>query len=156
MLLSDHFVISFDLLLRKPVREKREIISRNIRALDMHDFRTDVHNLLGSATQSNSTDPLGIYNTCLRQLLDRHAPLVTRTVTDRTSVPWMTLEIKQAKAQLCLAERKWSESGLAVHREIYVKQRYLVSNMISKAKKNFLCHNIVHCGNSRELFRLSS
>ena len=79
MLLSDHFVISFDLLLRKPVREKRKIISRNIRAIDMHDFRTDVHNLLGSATQSDSTDPLGVYNTCLRQLLDRHAPLVTRT-----------------------------------------------------------------------------
>ena len=113
MLLSDHFVISFDLLLRKPVREKRKTISRNIGAIDMHDFRADVHNfradvhnLLGSATQSDSTDPLGVYNTCLRQLLDRHAPLVTRTVTDRTSAPWMTLEIKQAKVQRRLAERK--------------------------------------------------
>ena len=28
----------------------------------MHDFRTDVHNLLGSATQSDSTDPLGVCN----------------------------------------------------------------------------------------------
>ena len=55
MLRSDHFAISFDLL-RKPVREKRKIISRNI-TIDMHDFRTDVHKLLGSATQSNSTDP---------------------------------------------------------------------------------------------------
>ena len=51
MLLSDHFVISFDLLLRRPVREKRKII----RAIDMYDFRPDVLNLLGSATQSNST-----------------------------------------------------------------------------------------------------
>ena len=48
----------------------------------MHDFRTDVHNLLGSATQSNSTDPLGVYDTCLHKLLDRHAPRVTRTVMD--------------------------------------------------------------------------
>ena len=63
MLLSDHFVIYFDLLLRKPTREKKKIISRNIRAIDMHDIRTDIHNLLGSATQSNSTDSLGIYNT---------------------------------------------------------------------------------------------
>ena len=156
MLLSDHFVISFDLLLRKPVREKRKIISRNIRAIDMHDFRMDVHNLLGSATQSDSTDPLGVYNTCLRQLLDRHAPLVTRTVTDCTSAPWMTLEIKQAKVQRRLAERKWRGSGLAVHREIYVKQGKLVSNMISKAKKDYLCDKIVNCGSSRELFRLSS
>ena len=105
MLLSDHFVISFDLLLRKSVREKKKIISRNIRAIGMYVFRTDVHNLLGSATQSNSTDPLGVYNTCLRQLLDRHAPLVTRTVTDRMSAPWMTLEIKQVKVQRRLAER---------------------------------------------------
>ena len=122
----------------------------------MHDFRTDVHNLLGSATQSDSTDPLGVSNTCLRQLLDRHAPLVTRTVTDRSSAPWMTLEIKQAKVQRRLAERKWRESGLAVRREIYVKQCDLMSNMISKAKKDYLCDKIVNCGSSRELFRLSS
>ena len=122
----------------------------------MHNFRTDVHNLLGSATQSNSTDPLGVYNTRLRQLLDRHAPLVTRTVTDRTSAPWMTLEIKQGKVQRRLAERIWRESGLAVHREIYVKQRNLVSNMINEAKKDYLCHKIVNCGSSRELFHLSS
>ena len=106
MLLSDHCVISFDLLLRKPIREKRKIISRNIGAIDMHDFTIDVHKL-GSATQSDSTDPLGVYNTCLRRLLDRHAPLVTCTVTDRTSAPWMTLEMKQAKVQRRLAERKW-------------------------------------------------
>ena len=149
MSLSDHFVISFDLLLRKPVREKRKIISRNIESTDMHDFRTDVPNLLGSATQSDSTDPLGVYNTCLRQLLDRYAPLVTRTVTNRTSAPWMTLEIKQAKVQRRLAERKWCESGLAVHRAIYVKHRSLVSNMISKAKKDYLCHKIVYCGSFR-------
>ena len=68
----------------------------------------------------------------------------------------MTLEIKQAKVQRRLAERKWRESGLAIHREIYVKLRNLVSNMISKAKKDYLCDKIVNCGSSRELFRLSS
>ena len=155
MLLSYHFVISFDLLFRKPVREKRRIISRNIRATDMHDFRTDVHSLLGSFPQSDSCDPLGVYNTCLRQLLEGHAHLVTRYVTGRISAPWMTLEIKQAKVQRRLAERKWRESGLAAHREIYVKQCNLVSNMIRKAKKDYLCDKIVNCGSSRELFRLS-
>ena len=65
------------------------------------------------------------------------------------------MEIKHAKVQRRLAERKWRESGLAVHREIYVKQ-LLVSNMISKAKKDYLCHKIVNCGSYRELVRLSS
>ena len=38
----------------------------------------------------------------------------------------------------------------------FVKQRNLVSNMISKAKKDYLCDKIVNCGSSRELIRLSS
>ena len=35
MLLSDHFVISFDLLLRKPGRVTKKVTSRNIRSVDM-------------------------------------------------------------------------------------------------------------------------
>ena len=81
MLLSDHLVISFDLSLRKPVRDKQKIISLNIRPIDMHVFKTDVYNLRESAAQSASADSLSVYDTCLRQPLDRHAPLVTRTVT---------------------------------------------------------------------------
>ena len=119
MLLSDHFVISLDLLLRKTgQREKEDNLTKTSELLICMILGRMFINLLGSATQSDSTDPLGVYNTCLRQLLDRHAPLVTRTVTDRTSAPWMTLEIKQAKVQRRVAERKWRESGLAVHREI--------------------------------------
>ena len=68
----------------------------------------------------------------------------------------MTLEIKQAKVQRLLAKRKWRESGLTVHREIYVNQRNLVSNMISKAKKDYFYHKIVNCGTSWELLRISN
>ena len=68
----------------------------------------------------------------------------------------MTLEIKQAKVQQRVAERKWRESGLTVLREIYVKQRSLVSNMTIKAKKDYLCNKIENCSSSRKLFRLSS
>ena len=37
MLLSDCFVISFDLLLRKPGRVTKKVTSRNIRSVDVHD-----------------------------------------------------------------------------------------------------------------------
>ena len=73
MLLSDHFVISFDLLLRKPGRVTKKVTSRTIRSVDMHVFRTDLRNVLVSVTQSESADPLSVYNTCLRQVLDHHA-----------------------------------------------------------------------------------
>ena len=65
--------------------------------------------------------------------------LVTRTVTDRTSAPWMTLEVKQAKVERRIAERKWRQSALTVLREIYAKQCSLVLNLRSKAKKDYTC-----------------
>ena len=156
MLLSDHFVISFDLLLRKPGRVTNKVTSRNIRSVDMYAFRTDFRNVLECATQSESADPLSVYNTCLHQALDRHAPLVTRTVTDRTSAPWITLEVKQAKVERRIAERKWRQSSLTVHSKIYAKQRNLVSNLISKAKKDYICEKIIDCDSSWELLRLSN
>ena len=45
---------------------------------------------------------------------------------------------------------------MTLRREIYVKQRSLVSNMISKAKKDYLCHRIVNYGSFLELVRLST
>ena len=134
----------------------KKVKSRNIRSVDMYAFRTDLCNVLESATQSESADPLSVYNTCLRQALDHHAPLVTRTVTDRTSAPWTTLEVKQAKVERCIAERKWCQSGLTVHREIYAKQRNVVSNLIRKAKKDYICEKNIDCDSSCELFRLSN
>ena len=39
---------------------------------------------------------------------------------------------------------------------LIAKQRNLVSNLIRKAKKGYICEKIVNCDSSRELFRLSN
>ena len=57
VLLPEHFVISFDVLLRKPVREKKKIISRNIRAIDMHDFKTEFIIYLGQPLNQTQLIP---------------------------------------------------------------------------------------------------
>ena len=88
-------------------------------------------------------------------LLDKHAPLVTRQVTDRMSAPWMTQEIKQAKQQRRCAERQWHKTSLEVHRQIYAHCRNVVNRQIRNAKKRFLCEKIVSANSSKELFRLS-
>ena len=68
----------------------------------------------------------------------------------------MTLEVKQAKVERRIAERKWRQPGLTVHREIYATQRNLVSNLIKKATKGHICGKTVNCNSSQELFRLSN
>ena len=51
-----------------------------------------------------------------------------------------------------IAESKWCQSGLTVHRKIYAKQR----DVVSKSKKEHVCEKIIDCDSSRELFRLSN
>ena len=44
--------------------------------------------------------------------LDRHAPIITKTVTKRPSVPWFNDEVKFAKKEKRRAERKWRRTKL--------------------------------------------
>ena len=139
-LFSDHFVISFALRFRKPGKTTKQVRWRNVRALNTESFRTDVLSVFSAV--SGSADRASAYNACLRELLDKHAPLVTRRVTDRTSVPWTILQIKQGKQQRPCAERQWHKSSLEVHRQIYAHCRNVVNRLIRKAKKLFLCEKM--------------
>ena len=111
--------------------------SRNVRALSTDNFKTDV--LSAFPAVSGAADTVSAYNACLRERLDKHAPLVTRRVTDRMSAPWMTQEIKQSKQHRGCAERQWHKTSLEVHRQIYAHSCNVVNRLIRNAKKQFLC-----------------
>ena len=135
--ISNHFVISFALRFRKPGKTTKEVRSRNVRALNTDNFKTEI--LSAFPAVSGAADTASAYNACLRELLDKHAPLVTRRVTDRMSALWTTLQIKQAKQQRRCVERQWHKCSLEVHRQIYALCRNVVNRLIRKAKKQFLC-----------------
>ncbi|KAL8561508.1 hypothetical protein ACOMHN_011190 [Nucella lapillus] len=96
--ISDHFLISFSLRLCKPRRRTREVTSRKLKDIDLDVFKADVTTSL-FIISPDAGDQAAQLNTCLGELLDLHAPLTTRRVTDRTSAPWMTLDIKAAKQE---------------------------------------------------------
>ncbi|KAL8562709.1 hypothetical protein ACOMHN_011280 [Nucella lapillus] len=96
--ISDQFLISFSLRLCKPRRRTREVTSRKLKDIDLDVFKADVTTSL-SIIFTDAGDQAAQLNTCLGELLDLHAPLTTRRVTDRTSAPWITLDIKAAKQE---------------------------------------------------------
>ena len=151
--LSDHFLISFNLPLSKPRQLRKSVISRNLRAIDIATFRSDVAAML---SRSSATDLYTRYITCLRGLLDSHAPLTSRSVTDRPSAPWMSYEIKRAKRLRRCAERRYRKTGLAVHREIFVREKNRANQMVRDAKTMHLCDRIKSADSSRELFRVTA
>ena len=120
--LSDHSAIYCSVNVGWPTAWKRLVTSHNLRALNSTDFQADIKGFVETAgDQCVDSGLLDVYDTGLHQVLDRHAPLTTRRVSDHASAPWMTDSIKAAKRKLRQAERQWRDTHLIVHREIYTK-----------------------------------
>ena len=153
--MSDHSAIYCSVNVGWPTARKRLITSRNLRAMNSADFQADVKSFAETAGDQ-CADPglLDVYDTSLRQALDRHAPLTARRVSDRPSAPWMTDDIKAAKRELKRAECQRRATRLAVHREIYTKQRGVMKTLVRAARK--LHFRTENCSNTKQHFSVSS
>ena len=151
--LSDHSAIYCSVNVRRPTARKRLVTSRSLRAMNSTDFQADIKSFAETAG-NQCADPglLDVYDTGLRQVLDRYTPLTTRRVSDRPSAPWMTDGIKAAKRELRRAERQWRDTRLTVHREIYTKQRGVVKTLVRAARKLHFSARIENCSNTKQLF----
>jgi len=155
--ISDHFVVTFDVHVRKPPQQKRVISSRNLKTIDHDSFRQDLlavrDNILNSNTKNDKVDA---YNETMTTLLDDHAPLKSRTITDRPSAPWMTLEIKAAKQERRQAERKFRKTSLSIYREIFHSLHVKVKNLIKSAKSFWINNSINKCPSSKSLYAFTN
>ena len=142
-LLSDHFVVSFNFNLRKPT-------SRDIRKSDLNAFKPN-----GGAPQLDSSDLLHSYNSGLREVLDKHALLRNRRITDRPSAPWLTLQTKEVKQQRSRAEPHWRQSALTVHRQIFTHHREKVKKLFLHAKNNYVSNKIESSSSCKDLFHIT-
>ena len=153
---TDHYVITCNLLFDKPQVERRQVVTRNIKAIDSDKFKSDLSNQKLDIVPSSTQDMYTVYHNSLSALIDLHAPLRTRSVTDRPSAPWMSSEVKTAKTECRRAERQWRKSGLQQHKEIFYTSHLKVKNVIAMAKRNFYEQSIAIATSSKTLFRIVS
>ena len=118
--LSDHFAVVGHVAISRPTPGRRYVTSRNLRAVNL--LRTDVAAL--TTCKLSNLDVGGLvtsYNDGLQQVLNQHAPLVTRCVRDRPSAPWLSFEVRDARRKRRRAERLWRTTKLSIHKEMYIK-----------------------------------
>ena len=92
------------------------------------------------------------YTTELSSLIDKHAPVRTKSIVLRPSCPWYSdnlYEEKQLKRKL---ERKWRQSKLTVDHQIYRNQCAIVN----KSLKQALTDKIQSCGrDQKSIFKVT-
>ena len=108
------------------------------------------------ATKSEDIEELSqLYNISLTQVLDKHAPPVTKQVTDRSQSPWFTEECKRLKTSKRLAERRYQKHKLTVNLDLWRKALQDYKLCCTKAKSTYYQQKIAeNSGNQKELFKV--
>ena len=138
---SDHSAIICSADLPRPCATKKVISHRDLRHMDMESWRDDIRNstlhnaALGSCIDTNIlTDQ---YNNVLRELIDKHAPIHTRSITLRPNAPWFNDSLRALKRQRRQLERKYVTTRLEVHRQIYKEQCHVYNSAINSVKSDY-------------------
>jgi hypothetical protein len=155
--MSDHFPICFSIKIRKPPIVERTITYRKINAINIDAFREDVgKSSLLQHPHDNLDDLVSQYNQDLSEILDKHAPLIKRTVRLRPHCPWFNEELLQAKRRKRKAQKKAARTKLTIDREILQNERNIMNKLCKEAKAHYYQDMITtNAGNQKALFKIA-
>ena len=118
-LISDHFLVNIDISLQNLVLPTKIATYRTYRSINQAALIADLSVSLLATNPSNDLEHLvDLYNVTLRDIIDKHAPIKKKKMTERPLVPWYNKDIQAAKRHRRYCERIWTRTGLSVHFEM--------------------------------------
>ncbi len=88
-------------------------------------------------------------------LIDKHAPIVTKSVVLRPTAPWITEATRQTKRAKRHAERTWMKRKLTFHLELYRDKRRQHNYLLASERTSYVSKKVADCrGDSKKLFTL--
>ena len=131
----------------KPHLQKKKILTRKLRSIDLPSFRGDIAQGLRDLDDRDSvSDLLDSYDTHLTNVLNKHAPTKEKSVVIRPQQPWFSDELHLAKSEKRKAEKLWRRTGLTVHREIFKAEKVKYNNLLASSKASYYNQKITDCG----------
>ena len=130
---------------------------RKLKNIDIAAFSADIaSSMLCASVNWDNIDALSdCFNKTLTDILDKFAPLKTRTMINRPKVPWFNDDIKQLKRQRRRLEKRAVKTDLPGDWNNYHKVRNQYFAFLKSARVNYYSNLIDQCaGESRKLFRV--
>ena len=137
--LRDHLSIKFTLKVEKKKFKPVTVKTRNWKNLDPDKFNDDLKSCVERmyfTEQMGLSERVNWYNTALSELVNKHAPEKTKTISRKPN-PWYCQELEERKRKCRQLERKWRKSKLTVHLQIFRKECSRLYNRINFLKISF-------------------
>ena len=137
--LSDHCSLLCDLTVGKSTLPTKSISYRKIEAIDLQVLCKEMSTTkLCQDSPNTLNDLVECYYLTLASIVDRHAPLLTKTLTIRPLVPWFNNDIKKARKERRKAEIRWRRTRSASDFKEFKARKNHTTHLITKARCEFL------------------
>ena len=103
----DHFAILTKLCIAKPPKIRSTVTCRKFRAIDLNDLSNDLLNSVPLQNPEGTLDALvQAYYTEISSIINKHAPLQSKSIILRPNTAWYSDELRSAKTERRKAERE--------------------------------------------------
>ena len=163
--MSDHFPITFSLpslhhVNNHPVKSCQ---FRKTKSVDVTKFSQDLRNSLDIKMQNidfnnvEFSDQYKVFSECAVEVLDKVAPVITKTLSNTSQPPWMDLEYRQERVTRRRLERSWKKSRNAEDKLLYIAQRKKCAQLAT-SKRSMFYSNLIekNRGDQNALFKIVS
>ena len=157
-LFSDHRFIHAKLSLPTLQFEQKYISFRKIKSIKTDILRRDLQQIVSESENiTNLNDLLAHYNSSLEGILNKHAPVIRKFITDRPKLPWYNSQLLVMKQEKRKAERKWRKTRLLCHLQKLKESRSKYAQALNKSKIEHINKLVIDCDhNVKKLFDLVS
>ena len=155
-MISDHCFVTTKLGFPRPDLTVRSVSHRNIKGMDLPAFKSDLEVVTRELLSIDDIEVLAVqYNQRLLACLDRHAPLVEKTVIARPKVSWYTKSLKEMKISRRKAERTYRSSKLDSDEVLFKRAKNRYCNALNRAHREHYENAISDAsGNQKKLFSI--
>ena len=138
----------------KPGHEKREIQYRKIKSIDHNTMKNDLQDLVKSCFEEDNLDTLS-YESGLKGIMDKHAPVQTKNVIVRPLLSWYDPSLKVLKRSLRKAEQKWHRKQSQEDLRMFKTLRSNFNNEVKDLKSSYVRSKIEECAhNTKQFFKV--
>ena len=156
---SDHFLVFFNISCQFDSSTKKQISFRNLKNVDFNSFRNDIENqvnyFLSNSNVHNFEETVSLFKEVFGNVVNVHAPIVTKTVEIQNTPAWIDLEFRKARSERRRLYKIWKRTRSDTDRELYVTARREVNDLSVGKRKLYFSSCISESSSSqRELFKI--
>ena len=100
------------------------------------------------------TEKLNGYNTVMTTVIDKHAPVINKTIRIKPNAPWFDAEYAALRRQRRKAEKKFRKTHSLVDEENYTALRTQTTLLAQTKKKSYITNKLASDPSSKNLYAI--